>query len=608
MAKPPAPSSCLPNPSWRRLVEKIEDWVFKGREGLILLYILRQFTRFIILNRSLPVMSTASSSSIRYTIRQQWNGFDASDANVLYHETPWVITTPNAHHIPRLFHWEDEDVQAHADGRFGYIDLFQWPQMIDVQYPWSVTVPRPSIYTSTQPLHWAFFTPKYEDFAPIPNSNLAVGFLVQDKLAKLQILFNFALKRNRQFNQKLPHLDANASRGASSMQSTRLCFNHLQRFPLTWHNLVASVAESQRSTLECYTIMDYFEHVQPHVLKPTLPYPDVNQFWIGGFTTEHHITDKMFAAGVPVWLVRRNELVPPTSITVRHFENKAEQPSVMLSHFVDPQNRFAKPFPLRWRGPGGTAQQVKVREYNFIQDLETFQDTHESEAGPAKSCGDKRGGQSKPYQQSSRKVAATDANPAGREHNKWVDTDVSKMPPRIESWSSALSCARHDNTMLKDPRMPSGYRFPEPALFAHVLSADSLKQYLANWVVLHPFWLGQVTSNPVGQSPGPKLWCAFLNSSPGDAAPGPSTEGLTRSAAEKVAAWEMFGGSLSNNITGATWAGDDGVDISFRGMFTRVANLGEPSLPFIHALLWELSELHFHYDLLTLDRFINAAM
>ncbi|KIJ58478.1 hypothetical protein HYDPIDRAFT_34137 [Hydnomerulius pinastri MD-312] len=31
MAKPPAPSSCLPNPSWRRLVKKIEDWVFKGQ-------------------------------------------------------------------------------------------------------------------------------------------------------------------------------------------------------------------------------------------------------------------------------------------------------------------------------------------------------------------------------------------------------------------------------------------------------------------------------------------------------------------------------------------------------------------------------------------------
>ncbi|KIJ59354.1 hypothetical protein HYDPIDRAFT_33294 [Hydnomerulius pinastri MD-312] len=203
--------------------------------------------------------------------------------------------------------------------------------------------------------------------------------------------------------------------------------------------------------------MDYFEHIQPRVLKPTLPYPDVNQFWIGGFTTKPHIADKMFAAGVPVWLVCCDELVPPTSITVCHFENKAEQPSVMLSHFVDPQNRVAKPFLLRWRGPGGTARQVKVHEYNFIQDLETFQDTCESEAGPAKSHGNKRGGQSKPYQQSSRKVAATDANPAGRECNKWVDTDVSKMPHHIESWSSALSRARHDNTMLKDPCMPSGY-------------------------------------------------------------------------------------------------------------------------------------------------------
>ncbi|KIJ59355.1 hypothetical protein HYDPIDRAFT_33295 [Hydnomerulius pinastri MD-312] len=117
--------------------------------------------------------------------------------------------------------------------------------MIDVQYPWSVTVPHPGIFTSTQPLHWAFFTPKYKDFAPIPNSNLAVGFLVQDKLAKLQILFDFILKRNHQFNQKLPHLDADASHGASSMQSTRLCFNHLQCFPLTWRDLVASVAEFQ---------------------------------------------------------------------------------------------------------------------------------------------------------------------------------------------------------------------------------------------------------------------------------------------------------------------------------------------------------------------------
>ncbi|KIJ65738.1 hypothetical protein HYDPIDRAFT_26976 [Hydnomerulius pinastri MD-312] len=129
--------------------------------------------------------------------------------------------------------------------------------------------------------------------------------------------------------------------------------------------------------------------------------------------------------------------------------------------------------------------------------------------------------------------------------------------------------------------MPSGYRFSEPAVFTNVSSADSLKRHLANWLALRPFWVGRIAQNP-DHNIGPKIWRAFLNSSPNDTTP---LEADTRAAKLKKAAQDMFGDTLGNNI-----------------------HLANPPPIFMQAILWELHQLHFWYDLIALDRFLLPAV
>lgn len=52
----------------------------------------------------------------------------------------------------------------HADGRFGYIDPHQWPQLFSHQYPWSLAIPAQTRYSSPSPMSWALHYPRYSAF------------------------------------------------------------------------------------------------------------------------------------------------------------------------------------------------------------------------------------------------------------------------------------------------------------------------------------------------------------------------------------------------------------------------------------------------------------
>ncbi|KIJ08528.1 hypothetical protein PAXINDRAFT_18355 [Paxillus involutus ATCC 200175] len=91
------------------------------------------------------------------------------------------------------------------------------------------------------------------------------------------------------------------------------------------------------------------------------------------------------------------------------------------------------------------------------------------------------------------------------------------------------------------------------------------------------------------------MWCMFLNSQPGD------TTSTTRAGAKKAEAWAFFANALGDMPDGAsTWAGD--ATVGFRGTAVQIASLADPPLPLVHAVLWELAELSFRSDLLTLDK------
>ncbi|KAF9236949.1 hypothetical protein BU15DRAFT_49390, partial [Melanogaster broomeanus] len=150
--------------------------------------------------------------------------------------------------------------------------------------------------------------------------------------------------------------------------------------------------------------------------------------------------------------------------------------------------------------------------------------------------------------------------------------------------------------------MNTGYHFPEPAVFAVVLVSETRKRYLANWLALRPLWLGRIANQPHLPVPGPKVWRAFLNSTP-SAVTSPSRSSVTTfSGGAKQDVVEFFEDNLLEMGMASTWAGD--VSVDFRGKIIKITSLADPPLDLVHSILWELAELSLRYDLLILDKFL----
>ncbi|KIM62969.1 hypothetical protein SCLCIDRAFT_48779, partial [Scleroderma citrinum Foug A] len=85
-----------------------------------------------------------------------------------------VITSPNVDFVPEPHIFGDEDLQPHADGHFGLVDCFQWPQLYNREYQYSVCIPQKD---SVPSLAIAWHDVTQDDFVIPTGSTSAVGTL-----------------------------------------------------------------------------------------------------------------------------------------------------------------------------------------------------------------------------------------------------------------------------------------------------------------------------------------------------------------------------------------------------------------------------------------------
>ncbi|KIN96806.1 hypothetical protein M404DRAFT_162283, partial [Pisolithus tinctorius Marx 270] len=64
------------------------------------------------------------------------------DARVVTCKDHWVITSPNADFVLELYIFEEVDLCLRANGQFGLVDCFQWPQTYEKNYEYAVCIPR----------------------------------------------------------------------------------------------------------------------------------------------------------------------------------------------------------------------------------------------------------------------------------------------------------------------------------------------------------------------------------------------------------------------------------------------------------------------------------
>ncbi|KAF8123522.1 hypothetical protein EV363DRAFT_1179741, partial [Boletus edulis] len=128
--------------------------------------------------------------------------------------------------------------------------------------------------------------------------------------------------------------------------------------------------------------------------------------------------------------------------------------------------------------------------------------------------------------------------------------------------------------------------------------------YLTNWLAVRPFWITRLDHSPPPQFPSPQLWRDFLHSMPpkeeleATSSSTANTKNLSKS--HNLAAYEIFGEEGVALMQGSSWAPKENVE--WRDKVIPIASLINSPPRLVRALLWELYEIGFRYELRALDQ------
>lgn len=179
-----------------------------------------------------------------------------------------------------------------------------------------------------------------------------------------------------------------------------------------------------------------------------------------------------------------------------------------------------------------------------------------------------------------------------RSWDKFLEFSHKWMPPPIPSWSEALSGV--DRSMLARPSDQLwGYWISEPTLVLGPQDEDRQQHYLMNWICTCPIWLYLLhVPESHASRVAAQFWRSFLNGVPDDPA------SMTRSGKWLIEIKNVFGSAFREEQFNP---GTDHAILWHRCAFLTVPEDLAP------AVVWEMFDLGFRYELLALDRFLRPA-
>ncbi|KAG1888479.1 uncharacterized protein F5891DRAFT_987771 [Suillus fuscotomentosus] len=393
-----------------------------------------------------PSFTTTQTLTIIFrNATQGW--LQAFDARAVAVQGNLIITTPNMHFVPEFHHFEEEDLQAWADGRFGVIDCFQWPQFYDDSFV--------TLFAFLERRH---FHSRIRYIGPgSPLAGMTLSTLAPDKVYGLQSLLKLAEQRVR--NYRKDQLD----RG--QIIYSRLLYLHhaiarLKSHPLTFRDLLIFVTDAQRLFLDIYSYIDWVLIAQPRTTFSVRH--EVNLGWMGGFAQSSDICEKLFCAGVPAWYVRASAYIPPKMMVVELVL------LTCLDHIIIAmyaEGRKIRPFEVIYRGQGGHNHHTHIRH---LYAGTTYQDPESDKS-------------SQPSSSSSRPASGPKLSALG------------KAPKQKGK-------QRHRPYFIE--ARPT--QFPEPTLLIGPKFPERLQLYLANWLAARPLVPSVQPQSSKGKEPDGK--------------------------------------------------------------------------------------------------------
>ena len=132
----------------------------------------------------------------------------------------------------------------------------------------------------------------------------------------------------------------------------------LRHHPFVFRDLVVFVAQVQRTLLDIHALLDYTKILYPLLISPPSKPVRVNPTWMGCFTKDTRICEIFYFAGVPVWLVRHEDLIPQTMNIIHPVQLTFPENIVRVMYS---ENGVVKSFPVIYRGPSGIYRHYHTR-------------------------------------------------------------------------------------------------------------------------------------------------------------------------------------------------------------------------------------------------------
>lgn len=279
------------------------------------------------------------------------------DARVLAVKSPHVFTSPNTTFIPEPYIFDTVDLQPFADGRFGYIDCFLWPQMYSGKHRWSGCIFRREQFVEDDVMKWLWFTPTEKDARQEPGCAFELGLLEKKLVDRLEKLFNNAAGCVEDA-QRLIRAEAQKELTVH-IRAARHSLQRLRCLPLPARDMILQVAEFQRILLDTFAIVQY----ETVALKSK---PSNDQFrlsdskWMGVFTADPATAQELYDLRIPFWYIRLEETFPLRT-NVHLVQDFRPPPSYISIRHPTVRGELA-PFPVLYRGSSGEHRHLFTRQ------------------------------------------------------------------------------------------------------------------------------------------------------------------------------------------------------------------------------------------------------
>ena len=504
----------------------------------------------------------------------------------------FVCTTPNQDRI-YLPPMHLRDIFLRSDFRYGPDDHTLWPQPFLESHPHLAAIPKKP-EDSKDPLSIMWWNPTRSDFFPLESGVLnGMGSLSTSKYWTFQDMSKELKDRVAIYKKNNSTPNSMVSLLVKAMDDALVRVGSLKSpFGLMWFK----ITEFQRFYLELHALIDYLEIYKPRMDGQQPPATTVANC-IGAFTNIPYVAQYFHTAGLPIWFLQPWKTGPfPYNIL-----------SVVTP--LDPADSLCisphdPPFPTIFRGYMNSREKHDAI-HSYSRKWLVFKDPFHDEASkdpeprrfvaPAASC--------KPFRLSylllltcfqASKPQTTQA--PGR--NKYLPLNSPLSPFVIPAWSAALQSVDQSPSLLvetfKTSKHFGHYAFPDPGLFVTPTSDEKKAKFIESWLRIREGWLMRVATE-ISLAMSNQNWRDLLTNDFGAFHEKSDTKAAKRR--QHILSILTPKSDLFPDIKPRSTAGEP---ITWQGNDYPPGVL--PADHTVRGVLWELFQLNFAYELLSLDR------